>query len=234
MSNPDLVRRFDELNHQIRHFEQQFQRPPHSVTLLAVSKGHSPQSIQALHQLGQKDFGENYVQEALEKISALSQFPINWHFIGTVQTNKAKLIAKHFHWIHTIRRTKDIITLAKYRSETQLPLQLCIQLKIDSSNSKEGASVSQLEDLFSCCLNYPQKVQLRGLMGFPAQASEFAMQCQQFEPIAQAFIHYQNSFAIDTLCIGTSHDFGAAIKMGATMCRIGTQLFGQRKRKTSE
>lgn len=228
MSAPDLTSRYLHIREHILALEQNYHRPKQSVTLLAVSKKQSIEAISKLAHAGQKHFAENYLQEAVPKILALASADITWHFIGTVQTNKAKLISQHFDWVHTIRRQKDIEYLAKYRPADKPPLQICIQLKLDDAETKGGAS-EPIESLLECA-NQHANIQCRGLMGFPAPADHFEQQCHQFKNIRQTFADLQQHYPLlDTLCIGTSQDYAAAIKMNATMIRLGTVLFGQRE-----
>lgn len=231
MPNMSLQERYAAIHSQIATLEQKYNRPLQSVMLLAVSKTQPSEKIHSLHALGHKDFGENYVQEALSKIAALKNLGINWHYIGTVQTNKAKDIAQNFSWVHTITRSKEIVALAKARPENLPPLQVCIQLKIDNSENKKGADFDAIDEIIATCQAHQQKITLRGLMGFAAMADNFDSQCQQFAQIQQSFIKYHQAHQMDTLCIGTSNDYAAAIKMGATMIRIGTALFGPRENK---
>lgn len=229
MQNATLTQNFNLVTEKILCLEQEFYRPSNSVKLLAVSKNQSCDKILQLFQLGQQDFAENYPKEALQKISALSKYSITWHFIGTVQTNKAKLIACNFDWVHTIQRVRDIHSLCLHRPNHLSPLQACIQIKIDNAANKKGAALSDFNLLSETINQYPDKIQLRGLMGFAAKANDFKTKCEQFAEISSFFLTHKEQYALDTLSIGTSEDFDAAIKMQASMVRIGTALFGERK-----
>jgi pyridoxal phosphate enzyme (YggS family) len=229
MSAAKLSNSFYSVTENISRLEQKYHRPKHSVMLLAVSKGQSVSSIQALYELGQRHFAQNYLQESLDKISSLQEKSIAWHYIGTVQTNKAKIIANNFDWIHTIQRPKEVQAICKHRSEEKLPIHACIQIKIDPIESKSGTTFEEVEKIIEVAKQYKNKILIRGLMGFPPPCADFIKQCDQYEIIKSKFSEFKQEYDFDTLSIGTSGDYEAAIKMGATIIRLGTILFKDEK-----
>ncbi|WP_137169045.1 YggS family pyridoxal phosphate-dependent enzyme [Marinomonas sp. FW-1] len=214
---------------QIEELEQQFDRAAGSVRLLAVSKTKPIEAIQAAYDVGQRAFGENYVQEAVEKRSALAHLAdIEWHFIGPIQSNKSRLIAESMDWVHSIDREKIARRLSEQRPESMPPLNVCIQINISGEESKAGVSLSQLNDMVALVSSLPN-LQLRGLMAIPAPQENFAAQCLVYEPLQQAFIELSKSDSmIDTLSIGMSGDLPAAVASSSTMVRVGTAIFGAR------
>lgn len=198
------------------------------ATLVAVSKTRTTVEIAALAELGQRDFGENYAQEGVAKITALrAQFPqLRWHFIGPLQSNKTRLVAEHFDWVHTIERGKIAERLAAQRPPGLPALQVCLEVNIGEQESKSGVSLSQLDALAAEVMRYPQLC-LRGLMCIPAPGREQA--ASQFARMNQAWRTLQLTCpSVDTLSMGMSDDFDIALAHGATLIRIGTAIFGPR------
>lgn len=209
---------------------EQAQRDPESVTLLAVSKRHSAEKIRVAHACGQRDFGENYLNEALEKQVELADLGACWHFIGHVQSNKTRKIAEHFAWVHTVDSLKIAQRLSAQRLEGLPPLNVCLQINIDAEDSKAGlapdnASLLALAVEVAALPN----VVLRGLMCIPAPKNSTTAERDTFSRMValQAFLN-NNGLSLDTLSMGMSDDLDSAIASGATMVRIGTAIFGLR------
>jgi pyridoxal phosphate enzyme (YggS family) len=201
------------------------QRTPNEVTLLAVSKTKPIEMLEQAYHAGQRNFGENYVQEAVEKIIALQNKPdIIWHFIGPIQTNKTKLIASHFSWVHSIDRIKVAKRLNEHRSGQDTPLNICLQVNISGELSKAGVLPEALPELLGV-IETCDNLCLRGLMAIPeknaAQASFVKMQ--------NLFIELKQQYpTMDTLSMGMSADLQLAINAGSTLVRIGSAIFGAR------
>lgn len=220
--------RYTQTLEQITSIEQQFDRPANSVKLLAVSKRKPVDDIQTLYQLGQRDFGENYLQEALTKISSISAEDIVWHFIGPIQSNKTSPIAENFSWVHSVDRLKIAQRLSNSRPVDLPPLNICIQVNISAEESKSGIAIEEIND-FAAAISELDKIKLRGLMTLPLPSTEFAVQLEQCQQLTTLF-HTLNEqgYELDTLSMGTSQDLKAAIAAGSTLVRIGTALFGPR------
>lgn len=200
----------------------------HNVQLIAVSKRHSAESIKEAFAAGQRDFGENQVQEAVDKISALSDLDINWHMIGAIQSRKCKDIAQHFDWVQSVDRLKVAKKLNEHRSENQAPLNVLIQVNLFGEEQKAGVDAESCKQLAAAIMQLP-KLRLRGLMAIPPKQTEPQAQLQQFEQIHQLYQELQNLYPqIDTLSMGMSGDFEQAILAGSTMIRLGTAIFGAR------
>lgn len=198
------------------------------VKLLAVSKAQSAECLREAYLAGQTAFGENYVQEALNKQALLEDCNIEWHFIGPIQSNKTQLIAQHFSWVHSVDRLKIAQRLASSRPISLPPLNICIQINSSNEASKSGVQIQMLESLANEITKLPN-LKLRGLMAIPAPTSNISKQHLQFKAVKAAFMQLQqNGFDIDTLSIGMSDDYVAAIQEGATIVRIGSAIFGPR------
>ena len=199
-----------------------------SVQLLAVSKAQAAAAIREAYAAGQRQFGENYLQEALDKQAQLSDLAILWHFIGPIQSNKTQSIAQHFDWVHSVDRLKIAQRLNDARVNISSPLQVCVQINISNEASKSGVLVADLQATVAAIAKLPH-LQLRGLMAIPAPSQDLSVQRQQFKQVRQC---YDNLLALgyqlDTLSIGMSDDYAAAIEQGATIVRIGSALFGAR------
>lgn len=199
-----------------------------TVQLCAVSKAQSAEKIRVAYEAGQTIFGENYVQEAIAKQAQLQDCTIEWHFIGPIQSNKTQLIAQHFAWVHSIDRIKIAERLASARPSTLPLLNVCIQINSSEEASKSGAGLNELVTLAKTISALPT-LKLRGIMAIPAPTKDVAQQHAQFKQVHQAYLALQQQgFALDTLSIGMSDDFEAAIAEGATIVRIGSALFGAR------
>lgn len=218
---------------QINQASQQYGRAPNSVTLLAVSKTQGPEKLQEAYQAGQREFGENYVQEALEKIQAMALPEIVWHFIGPIQANKTRDIAENFHWVESVDRMKIAQRLSSQRPESLGPLNVCIQVNISAEQSKSGIAIDQAQSLCEQVSQLPN-LRLRGLMAIPAPSTEPAVQRKAYEPLRELFERLAPQFAhFDTLSIGMSGDYSAAISQGSTIVRVGSAIFGARAPKSS-
>ncbi len=202
-----------------------------AITLLAVSKAQTAEKIRSAYLAGQRAFGENYVQEAINKQKELQDLAIEWHFIGPIQSNKTQLIAQHFNWVHSVDRLKIAQRLNDARSPSAAPLNVCIQINSSEEGSKSGVDVG-LQTILAKAISAMPHLKLRGLMAIPAPTKEFAKQRAQFKIVADAFKNLQQQgFKLDTLSIGMSDDYVAAIHEGATIVRIGSAIFGRRLTK---
>jgi pyridoxal phosphate enzyme (YggS family) len=212
---------------QIKQAEIAYQRKPGSVLLLAVSKTKSVKEIAAAYQAGQRHFGESYCQEALKKQQELGAFDITWHFIGPVQSNKTKVLATHFAWVHSVDSLKIAKRLSEQRSNTQPPLNICLQVNISGEPSKSGITLNELPQLCELVAELPN-IRLRGVMAIPMPEDDFELQRLPYKTLYQAVakLGYPE---LDAYSFGMSGDLNAAIAEGATIVRIGTALFGARK-----
>ncbi|GAB3487806.1 YggS family pyridoxal phosphate-dependent enzyme [Marinomonas epiphytica] len=218
-----------DTHQQIHHWETYYNRASSSVSLLAVSKTKPVSAIQAAYQEGQRSFGENYVQEAVEKKQLLNQLSdIEWHFIGPIQSNKSRLVAESMDWVHTVDREKIARRLSEQRPAQLAPLKVCIQINISGEISKSGILLEQLDEMVDLVVSLPN-LELKGLMAIPAPAQSVEQQIEVYRPLQQAFLALQNKLeGIDTLSIGMSGDLQAAIASGSSMVRVGTGIFGAR------
>lgn len=219
------------LREHIAEAEQNYGRAAGAVKLLAVSKGQPISNLQAAIEAGQRAFGENYVREALLKMDVLSNFNLEWHFIGAIQTNKTKPIAEHFAWAHTIDRLKVAERLNAQRPAYLPPLNVCIEVNIDNEPRKAGVKLIELTELAFTVASFP-RLKLRGLMAIPKLRPTFEAQRIAFKKLRIVFEELRNQgLDLDTLSMGMSQDFIAAIAEGTTILRIGTALFGERIKK---
>jgi pyridoxal phosphate enzyme (YggS family) len=225
-----IAQHIKDINQLIFKEEIACHRPPGAVTLLAVSKGHSADEIKLAYLEGLVEFGESYVQEALLKINALSHLPLSWHFIGPIQGNKAKYIARHFSWAHSISQEKTARQLNEARPATSPPLQITIQVNFDDEINKNGTNPKDVLALASIILKLP-RLKLRGLMLIPKPERDETQQYLSFIRLTNLMqsVNSQLNITMDTLSMGMSHDFKAAIRAGSTLIRLGTALFGARK-----
>ena len=205
-------------------------RPPDAVNLLAVSKTFGPDAVAEAFAAGQRAFGENYIQEAVEKMAALRELSIEWHCIGPVQSNKTRLVAENFQWIHTVDRLKIAQRLSDQRPADMPPLQVCLQVNVDGGANKSGAPPHEVADLALAVATLP-RLRLRGLMCIPEPAPDFVATRALFMRAKALFdaLNAQN-LGLDTLSMGMSADMEAAIHAGSTMVRVGTAIFGGRPR----
>jgi pyridoxal phosphate enzyme (YggS family) len=203
-------------------------RPAGSVALLAVSKTFGVDAVVQAHACGQTAFGENYIQEAVEKITALSHLGLQWHCIGPVQSNKSRLVAEHFDWVHTVDRLKIAQRLSAQRPEHLPPLQVCIQVNVDGGPTKSGVAPADAPALAQAVALLP-RLRVRGLMCIPEPAPDFVAACALFMG-AKAIFDQINAegLALDTLSMGMSADLEAAIASGSTLVRVGSAIFGSR------
>ncbi len=203
-------------------------RDPQTVTLLAVSKTKPVSAIETAADAGQIAFGENYVQEGVEKVQQLANRALIWHFIGPLQSNKSRLVAENFAWCHTIDRLRIASRLNEQRPAVLPPLNVLIQINISDESSKAGISLAELPALADAISQLP-RLRLRGLMAIPAPQPDYASQLAVCQQMAAAFSALQQKYPqIDTLSLGMSDDMDAAIAAGSTMVRIGTAIFGAR------
>lgn len=199
-----------------------------SVTLLAVTKTQTPEKLREAYAAGQREFGENYVQEALDKIRILDLPDLVWHFIGPIQSNKTADIAAHFDWVHSVDRLKIATRLSKQRSEGLAPLNICVQVNLSSEDSKSGVALEDAADLCEQIAKLP-RLRLRGLMAIPAPCATHQQQREVFAPLKLLFKELQGRFKhLDSLSIGMSADYEAAIAEGSTIVRVGSAIFGAR------
>jgi len=212
---------------QIRNAEEAAHRNPGSVLLVAVSKTKSAQAIVEAYQAGQRHFGENYVQEAVAKQRELGAFAMTWHFIGPIQSNKTRLIAGHFDWVHSVDSLKIAKRLSEQRPDFLPPLNICLQVNISDEDSKSGISLAELPELCGQVAQLP-RLNLRGVMAIPEPAMDFAAQRQPYRKLYRAVQELELGKPMDAYSYGMSGDLEAAIREGATMVRIGTALFGGR------
>ena len=203
-------------------------RAPDSVTLLAVSKTFEADAVVQAHAAGQMAFGENYIQEAVEKIMALDHLPLQWHCIGPIQSNKTRLVAAHFDWVHTVDRLKIAQRLSEQRPDHLAPLQVCIQVNVDEGATKSGVAPEQALALAQAVAALP-RLRVRGLMCIPETAPDFVAACAVFAR-ARALFDQMNldGMGLDTLSMGMSGDLEAAVASGSTMVRVGSAIFGSR------
>jgi hypothetical protein len=198
--------------------------------LVAVSKTHPAEMVRAAAAAGQRDFGENYVQEALAKIAALSDLPLAWHFIGPIQSNKTRAIAESFHWVHSVDREKIAVRLSDARPAHLPPLNVCIEVNVSGEASKSGVAPEELAALAKHVSSLP-RLALRGLMAIPEPTPDAELQRRRFRMLRElkdALVG--EGLALDTLSMGMSADLETAIAEGATMVRVGTAIFGERIR----
>ena len=205
-------------------------RDPVSVTLLAVSKSQPVARIEEARAAGHKAFGENYVQEALEKMDALPG--LEWHLIGPLQSNKTRMAAERFGWVHTLEREKIARRLSEQRPAGLPPLNVLIQVNVSGEATKSGVAVEAIAALARAIAPLP-RLRLRGLMAVPEPTLDVALQRKRFRTVKAAFENLKDEFGLDTLSMGMSDDMEAAIAEGATLVRIGTAIFGTRKEERS-
>jgi pyridoxal phosphate enzyme (YggS family) len=203
-------------------------RKPGEIAILAVSKRHSTDRIRRLHELGQVSFGENYVQEALQKMGVLRNLDIEWHFIGPLQSNKSRPVADHFQWAQSVDRLKILERLSRQRPRHSPPLNICIQVNIDREPQKAGVLPERVNELALAALDMPG-IRLRGLMAIPQMGAAGHDAADSYRRMNELFGGLRkNGLELDTLSMGMSADLEAAIMHGSTMIRIGTDLLGPR------
>jgi pyridoxal phosphate enzyme (YggS family) len=199
-----------------------------SVTLLAVSKGQSSAAIDSAARVGIENFGENFLQESLPKIEALKGRELTWHFIGRLQANKTRAVAENFAWVHAVDRIKIAERLSAQRPSNAPPLNVCLQLHVGGEASKGGVEAAEIAPIAMAIRELP-RIKLRGLMCMPPAETDIQRQREWFRETRQVFDYLnERGLALDTLSMGTSADFEAAIAEGATIVRVGTAIFGPR------
>jgi len=214
----NIVRNLNLIRNNVKLTAQKYKRDFNEITLVAVSKSRSIEAIKDAVQCGQKDFGENRVQEAIVKIKELAPYNLTWHYLGRIQSNKTKLIAENFSWVHSLTKFKHAAYLNQYRPINLPLLNVCIQINISEETSKDGIDPTELVDLSTAIATLP-RLKLRGLMAIPAPHKDFAIQLATFQKLASLAKPNQD------LSMGMSNDYVAAIAAGATIIRVGTAIF---------
>ena len=228
MTDVAIAKHIAKLRDRIRVASQKCGRDDDAITLLAVSKTQPAEAIREAAAAGLTHFGENYLQEALEKIEQLRDLPLCWHFIGPIQSNKTRAIAENFDWVHSVDRVKIARRLSEQRPPDRPPLQVCLQVNISAEATKTGVTPDELPELARQVARLPG-VRLRGLMAIPAPSRDPAEQRKAFAALRHAMESLRGELPqLDTLSMGMSADLEAAIAEGATIVRIGTALFGPR------
>jgi len=221
--------RLADVMQRIRDAEQDFSRTPGSVRLLAVSKTRPSQDVREAIAAGQKRFGESRVQEALEKIRELSDYNLEWHFIGRIQSNKTRTIAEHFHWLHSLDNIKNAQRLSAQRPANMAPLKVCLQINISGEISKAGFRLEQAQEAAALVRDLPG-LELCGLMAIPARSETLQQQRQPFRLLRELRDRLVTAdIPLATLSMGMTDDLEAAVAEGATMVRVGTAIFGPRR-----
>ena len=233
---PTITNNISSIQRRLQHAASDAGRSPDEVLLLAVSKTRTSAQINEALDVGIKSFGENYLQEAVEKIGALSAANLDWHFIGPLQSNKTRIAAENFSWVHSVDRLKIAQRLSAQRPEHLAPLNLCLQINIDNEPSKSGFSPQQALEAAVEIADLPN-IALRGLMAIPRARAERAEQRIHFAQLRtlkdQMNELLDNSRKLDTLSMGMSGDMEAAILEGATIVRVGTDIFGSREKQST-
>ncbi|HEY2023414.1 YggS family pyridoxal phosphate-dependent enzyme [Paraburkholderia sp.] len=228
--NHHLAHHLAEVQQRIAKAAQAAGRDPHAVTLLAVSKTFPADAVRAAHAAGQPAFGENYVQESLDKIQALADLraSLAWHFIGPLQSNKTRPVAENFDWVHSVDRLKIAQRLSEQRPDHLPPLNVCLQVNVSGEASKSGVTVADAADIARQIAALP-KLTLRGLMSIPEPAGDLDAQRAPHRELRELFERLRgDGLALDTLSMGMSADLDAAVLEGATIVRVGTAIFGAR------
>ena len=229
MAPDELCERLDHLQSALREAERRYGRPAGSVRLVAVSKTQPVARLRVALACGQRAFGENYAQEFHDKVTAIGAEAAEWHFIGPLQSNKTRLVANTAHWVQSIDRFKIARRLAEQRDPTRPPLQVCLQVNLDAEPGKAGVAPAELPALAEQVAGL-DRLRLRGLMCIPRPRRDFDAQRRSFARLRALLEDLQGrGHALDTLSMGMSADFRAAIAEGATLVRIGTALFGPRR-----
>ena len=209
---------------------RKFGRNPDDISLLAVSKRWPASDVRQAAAAGQTAFGENYVQEGLEKAAELRALGLQWHFIGPLQSNKTRVVAETFDWVHSIDRLKIAERLSEQRPDSLPPLHVCLQVNVSGEDSKSGVALDEVPSLARQVAALP-RLQLRGLMAIPAPADDLAQQREPFRRLREAYERLKSDgLPLDTLSMGMTHDLEAAIAEGATLVRVGTAIFGERSK----
>ena len=223
-----IAQSLEKVRNRVTVLERRHERTPGDVRVLAVSKTKPPEAVRAAAEAGQREFGENHVQDALTKLDALERQDLVWHFIGPLQSNKTRVVAARFHWVHSIDRAKIARRLNEQRPEDLPPLEVCIQVNVSREISKSGVEPHDVDQLVETISELP-RLRLRGLMTLPRACDDLDEQRRPFaalRAIQETLI--AAGFALDTLSMGMTNDMEAAIAEGATIIRIGTAIFGPR------
>ena len=228
MNKQQLTDNIAKVRSRVRESAEKCQRQESTILLLAVSKTRPADEIRDAADCGLRHFGENYLQEALDKIEQLQDLDLVWHFIGPIQSNKTRPIATHFDWVHSVDRAKIARRLNDQRPESLAPLNICLQVNISGEDSKSGISPAELPALAQAVVQLP-RLRLRGLMAIPEATDDAARQHANFSRLRELLEEVREMAAeADTLSMGMSADMEAAIAEGATIVRIGTDIFGPR------
>ena len=226
----DIKNNIIKIKKNILDLELILNREKNSVILMAVSKMQDSEKIREAYSSGQKNFGENYLQESLGKISELSDLDIIWHYIGKIQSNKSKLIAENYDWIHSVDKISTLKKISDHRKDSQDKINVCIQVNLDNEETKSGIAIEKVESFINEAVNF-DGINLRGLMAIPMYEKEYELQYATFMKIKILFDSLVNKgYKLDTLSIGMSSDYSAAVAAGSTIVRIGTSIFGERKK----
>lgn len=229
MMNHDLSQRFEDARKRIASATTQWGRKPGSVQLVAIGKGHAADALRTVAGFGQRDFGENYLQEALPKMQALQDLSLVWHFTGQIQSNKTRPIAEHFAWVHTVDRERIAVRLNDQRPAHATPINVCIQVSLEDEPGKGGVDPQDVAALAGRIVGLP-RLRLRGLMTVPPPRESFDEQKALFDRMSVLLRGLnEKGFGLDTLSMGMTHDLEAAIAAGATLVRVGTAIFGERQ-----
>ena len=227
-----LGERYCALTQRLRAVEAHFGRPENGTCLVAISKTHPAQAVREVAALGQMDFGENQLQDALSKMEHLSDLKFIWHFVGPIQSNKCRDIAYHFDWVHSVDRLKIARRLSELRPTGADPLNILLQVNLQNEVTKSGVSVDAVSDLAGA-VKQLSNIHLRGLMAIPAPEKDFACQRAVFASLRELSeaINQEQKTAMDCLSMGMTDDMEAAIAEGATHVRVGTAIFGPRQKR---
>lgn len=228
MAVDDLRERYEKTRTRIASAALRYERLPESVGLVAISKGQSADAVRTLAGLGQRHFGENYLQEAQPKMATLADLNLAWHFVGQIQANKTRLIAEQFDWVHTVDRERIAERLNEQRGPDASPINVCLQVSLADEPGKGGVEPAALAALAARISQFP-RLRLRGLMAIPPHYDSFDAQRASFQRLADCLRDLNNAaFQLDTLSMGMSDDLDAAVAAGATWVRVGTAVFGPR------
>lgn len=230
----DLPARLQRVRTRIDGAARQAGRDRDTICLIAVAKTRSASEVRAIAAAGVTDIGENYLQEALEKQTALGDLRLTWHFIGALQGNKTRAVAEHFDWVHSVDRLRILRRLSEQRPASHAPLNVCLQVNLDGESSKAGLDPAAVAEVVEAAQAWPN-IALRGLMALPASRSDADSQREPFRRLAVLArdVEQRCGLKLDTLSMGMSDDLEAAIAEGATHVRIGTALFGPRPDKSA-
>ncbi|APZ44293.1 YggS family pyridoxal phosphate-dependent enzyme [Acidihalobacter ferrooxydans] len=224
----DICDKLQTVHARIDAATRQSRRDPHSIQLLAVSKTWPAAAVREAWHCGQRAFGENYVDELIEKARSLADLDIEWHYIGHLQSNKSRAVAEHAHWMHSIDRYRIAQRLSAQRGAVRPPLQVCLQINLSGEASKSGVAPDQALALLHKIRELPN-LTLRGLMAIPEPSADFTAQCAAFAQLRELReAANQAGLGLDTLSMGMSGDLEAAVAEGSTLVRIGTAIFGER------